>query len=83
MLSRRNFVMMLTMFGVILVLFLSSAVLKEYFNDLLLEDYGLTRNSFIEEKNGINFDSYKVSELKKTLVKKMPNLTITNHIKYL
>lgn len=33
MLSRRNFVMMLTMFGVILVLFLSSAVLKEYFND--------------------------------------------------
>ena len=52
-------------------------------NDLLLEDYGLTRNSFIEEKNGINFDPYKVSELKKTLVKKMPNLTITNHIKYL
>ena len=33
MLSKRNFVMMLTMFGVILVLFLSSAVLKEYFND--------------------------------------------------
>ena len=31
MLSKRNFVMMLTMFGVILVLFLSSAVLKEYF----------------------------------------------------
>ena len=57
--------------------------ITKYFNDLLLEDYGLTRNSFIEEKNGINFDSYKVSELKKTLVKKMPNLTITNHIKYL
>ena len=57
--------------------------ITKYFNDLLLEDYGLTRNSFIEEKNGINFDPYKVSELKKTLVKKMPNLTITNHIKYL
>ena len=57
--------------------------ITKYFNELLLEDYGLTRNSFIEEKNGINFDPYKVSELKKTLVNKMPNLTITNHIKYL
>ena len=33
MLSRRNLVMMLTMFGVMLVLFLSTAVLREYFND--------------------------------------------------
>lgn len=33
MLSKRNLVMMLTMFGVVLVLFLSSVVLKEYFND--------------------------------------------------
>lgn len=33
MLSRRNLVMMLTMFGVVLVLFLSTAVLREYFND--------------------------------------------------
>lgn len=33
MLSRRNLVMMLTMFGVVLVLFLSTVVLKEYFND--------------------------------------------------
>ena len=33
MLSRRNLVMMLTMFGVVLLLFLSTAVLREYFND--------------------------------------------------
>lgn len=33
MISRRNLVMMLTMFGIVLVLFLSSVVLKEYFND--------------------------------------------------
>ena len=33
MLSKRNLVMMMTMFIVVLVLFLSSAVLKEFFND--------------------------------------------------
>ena len=33
MLSRRNLAMMLTMCGIILVLFLSTVVLKEYFND--------------------------------------------------
>lgn len=33
MLSRRNLVMMLTMFGIVLVLFLFSVVLKEYYND--------------------------------------------------
>lgn len=33
MLSRRNFAMMMTMILVVLVLFLSSVVLKEYFND--------------------------------------------------
>lgn len=33
MLSRRNLVMMLTMFGIVLVLFASTAVLREYFND--------------------------------------------------
>ena len=33
MLSKRNFVMMMTMMIVVLVLFLSSVVLKEYFND--------------------------------------------------
>ena len=33
MLSKRNLAMMLIMFGVVLVLFLSTAVMKEYFND--------------------------------------------------
>ena len=33
MLSKRNFAMILTMMIVVLVLFLSSVVLKEYFND--------------------------------------------------
>ena len=33
MLSKRNLAMMMTMFIVVLVLFLSSAVLKEFFND--------------------------------------------------
>ena len=33
MLSKRNFVMMMTMIIVVLVLFLSSVALKEYFND--------------------------------------------------
>ena len=33
MLSKRNFTMMMTMIMVVLVLFLSSVVLKEYFND--------------------------------------------------
>ena len=33
MLSKRNFAMMMTMIVVVLVLFLSSVVLKEYFND--------------------------------------------------
>ena len=33
MLSKRNFFMMLTMFFVVLALFLSSVVLKEYHND--------------------------------------------------
>ena len=33
MLSKRNFAMMITMVVVVLALFLSSVVLKEYFND--------------------------------------------------
>lgn len=33
MLSKRNFGMMMTIILVILILFLSSAVLREYFND--------------------------------------------------
>lgn len=41
MLSKRNLVMMLTMFGVVLVLFLSSVVLKEYFNDYDVNHWAL------------------------------------------
>lgn len=41
MLSKRNLVMMLTMFGVVLVLFLSSVVLKEYFNDYDINHWAL------------------------------------------
>lgn len=33
MLSKRNLAMMLTMFGIVLLLFLSTVILKEYFND--------------------------------------------------
>lgn len=53
-------------------------------HDLLLEDFGLTSESFVDESNQpfANFGKEK-TELKKTLVRKMPNLTITNHIKYI
>lgn len=49
------------------------------FFELLLEDYGLTNEDFIEEssKNSGN------SSLQKTLIKKIPNLTINNNIKYI
>lgn len=50
-------------------------------HNLLLEDYGLTNKDF-EEENKLAFASSE-SLLKKTLVKKQPNLTITNHIKYM
>ncbi len=49
-------------------------------HDLLLEDFGLTNESFIEQSN--NFEKNKTN-LNKTLVRRMPNLTITNHIKYI
>lgn len=41
MLSKRNFVTMLTIFAIVLVLFLSSAVLKEYFNDYDVNHFAL------------------------------------------
>ena len=44
MLSRRTLVMILTMFCVVLVLFLSTAVLKEYFND-----YGINHSALEEQ----------------------------------
>lgn len=43
--------------------------------NLFLEDYGLTNESFIEEK-GLNIGHQKV------FVKRQPNLTINNYIKY-
>ncbi len=53
-------------------------------HDLLLEDFGLTSESFVDESNQpfYNFGKEK-TELKKTLIKRMPNLTIENHIKYI
>lgn len=52
--------------------------------DLLLDDFGLTKDSFIDENNCAftNFDDEK-TQLKKTYVKRMPYLTIKEHIKYI
>ena len=49
MLSKRNFAMILTMMIVVLVLFLSSVVLKEYFNDY---DVNHAAETEIIEKKG-------------------------------
>lgn len=49
--------------------------------NLLLEDYKLTNKSFEEEDKPV-FKS-KESTLQKTLVKRQPNLSITNNIKYI
>ena len=46
-------------------------------HDLILEDYGLTDESFEE------VHKYSANKLQKTLVKKEPNLTIVNNIKYI
>lgn len=53
-------------------------------HDLLLEDFGLTSESLVDESNQpfANFGKEE-TELKKTLVKRMPNLIITDHIKYI
>lgn len=53
-------------------------------HDLLLEDFGLTSESFGSDANQY-FDSLgkEKTELEKTLVKNMPNLTIKNHIRYI
>ena len=48
--------------------------ITSHIHDLLLEDFGLTNEDFIEKDK---------TNLNKTLVRKMPNLTITNHIKYI
>lgn len=51
--------------------------------NMLLEDFGLTNESFEEENNKSMINSSQKSKLQKTLVKKMPNLTITDNIKYI
>ena len=50
----------------------------------LLEDYGLTSESFSEEKKPLTLLSYDNStELEKKLVKNLPNIKIENNIKYI
>lgn len=53
-------------------------------HDLLLEDFGLNIENFADESNQpfAKFGKEK-TELKKTLVKRMPNLTITDNIRYI
>lgn len=51
MLTRRNFFMMITMIAVVLVLFLSSVVLKEYFNDYDVNHW--VESEIIEKKEQI------------------------------
>lgn len=57
--------------------------ITKQFHELLLEDYGLTNKSFEEENNRSIINGRQKSELQKTLVRKQPNITITNHIKYI
>lgn len=61
-----------------------SIELTKYFHNLLLEDYGLTNKSFKDESK----DSYLIyqgdkNQMNKTLVKRMPNLTIKDNIRYI
>lgn len=49
-------------------------------HDLLLEDYGLTNNSFEDD---VSIASKRSNNLQKTLVKRQPNITITNNIEYI
>lgn len=53
-------------------------------HNLLLEDFCLTKESFVDETNQ-SFSNLgnEPTELRKTLVRRMPNLTITNHTKYI
>ncbi len=50
-------------------------------HDLLLEDFGLTNESFVEENNQ-PFSKEK-THLNKTLVRRMPNLTIKDNKRYI
>lgn len=49
-------------------------------HDLLLEDYGLTNNSFEDD---VSITSKCSNNLQKTLIKRQPNITITNNIEYI
>lgn len=49
-------------------------------HDLLLEDYGLTNDSFEDD---VSITSKRSNNLQKTLVKRQPNITITNNIEYI
>ena len=49
-------------------------------HDLLLEDYGLTDDSFEDD---VSIASKRSNNLQKTLVKRQPNITITNNIEYI
>lgn len=53
-------------------------------HELILNYYGLSSESFIDENTSpfANIGKEK-TELKKTLIKRMPNLTITDYIKYI
>lgn len=49
-------------------------------HDLLLEDYGLTDDSFEDD---VSIASKRSNNLQKTLIKRQPNITITNNIEYI
>ncbi len=49
-------------------------------HDLLLEDYGLTDDSFEDD---VSITSKRSNNLQKTLIKRQPNITITNNIEYI
>lgn len=50
---------------------------------LLLEDFGLTNKNFEEEKTPRLYFGPQKTKLERKLVKRMPNLTINDNIKYL
>lgn len=49
-------------------------------HDLLLEDYGLTNDSFEDD---VSITSKRSNNLQKTLIKRQSNITITNNIEYI
>lgn len=55
--------------------------ITKQFHDLLLEDYGLTDESFVDESDQFFTGCYD-TKLQKTRVKRMPNLNIYDNIHY-